>query len=231
MVTAALGIATRPTAIACAGTRGTRKAAPSAASAARTPSTAPAAVGKAHLQASTASRPIPASPHRETPGCRQLPCVAAIVADCDDPDSRLMPPATAYYAEEDRWDTLASELGQLVLSVAPRWLVVVEGVGHCMDPSEAGGQCTAASSMGQNMKLSTWWGENLQAASQYPIDLGVPQKLVYSPHVYGPSVAQQPYFNDGAFPRNMPTIWRTQWSQLPKLAREPVPVLIGEWGG
>jgi len=136
-----------------------------------------------------------------------------------------------YYASEDRWDTLAAKLGNVVLDLAPRWLVVVEGVGHCMDSAEQGGSCEVPSSVGQDFKTSTWWGENLQAATRYPIELRLPRKLVYSPHVYGPSVSSQPYFNSQSFPQNMPAIWRTQWSTLPKLASSPVPILIGEWGG
>ena len=126
------------------------------------------------------------------------------------------------YDAEDRWDVLAAELGRIVLSLAPRWLVVVEGVGHCMDPSSAGGSCVVPSSKGQNMQLSTWWVENMQAAERYQIRLPVEQKLVYSPHVYGPSVASQPYFNSPSFPRNMPSVWRTQWAGIPKLGSSPV---------
>ena len=32
-------------------------------------------------------------------------------------------------------------------------------------------------------------------------------KLVYSPHVYGPSVYMQHYFNAEGFPSNMPQLW------------------------
>ena len=41
--------------------------------------------------------------------------------------------------------------------------------------------------------------------------LSNPEKLVYSPHVYGPSVYQQHYFDDQRFPANMPEVrvWRT----------------------
>lgn len=46
-----------------------------------------------------------------------------------------------YYASEDRWDTLAAKLGNVVLDLAPRWLVVVEGVGHCMDSAGAQISC------------------------------------------------------------------------------------------
>ena len=75
----------------------------------------------------------------------------------------------------------------------------------------------------------TWWGENLQAAVRHPIKLKLSNKLVYSPHVYGPSVNNQPYFLDKTFPDNMPAIWQLQWAHVPHAS--DTPVVIGEWGG
>jgi len=62
-----------------------------------------------------------------------------------------------------------------------------------------------------------------------PITLVNQDKLVYSPHVYGPSVAFQPYFSDPNFPNNMPAIWEDHWSFLPNLTGKAV--VFGEWGG
>ena len=45
-----------------------------------------------------------------------------------------------------------------VLGQCPRWLVFVEGVGHCMNTE---GACTAPSAVGQNLAVPTWWGENV----------------------------------------------------------------------
>ncbi len=42
---------------------------------------------------------------------------------------------------------------------------------------------------------------------QTPIVLPVPDKLVYSPHVYGPDVFAQPYFSVPDFPTNLHDIW------------------------
>ena len=153
------------------------------------------------------------------------------------------------YAEQDRWDTLASALGAHVLSLCPRWLIFVEGVGHCMQQTTAapaadangdataaaatgGGPCQAPSAVDQRMSVATWWGENLQGAAQYPVALPLERKLVYSPHVYGPSVANQDYFNANGFPSNMPSVWALQWARIP--TREDAgtpPVVLGEWGG
>lgn len=50
------------------------------------------------------------------------------------------------YAEEDRWDSLASELGAAVHEKCPRWLAFVQGVGHCHQQRE--GPCTLPSAPG-----------------------------------------------------------------------------------
>jgi len=46
-----------------------------------------------------------------------------------------------------------------------------------------------------------------QHVTQAPVQLPVPDKLVFSPHVYGPDVHGQPYFSHKQFPANMPEIW------------------------
>ncbi len=58
-------------------------------------------------------------------------------------------------------------------------------------------------------------------------------QVLYSPHVYGPSVATQPYFGARDFPRNLRAIWAEQWGHLTvgPSASESVGILIGEWGG
>lgn len=134
---------------------------------------------------------------------------------------------TRNYPPEQRWDTLASDLGNTVLDKCPRWVIFAEGVGHCMVDSQVG--CPSPSSVGQDVRVATWWGENLQGALRYPIKLKLPNKLVLSPHVYGPSVSNQPYFTEKGFPDNLPAIWRLQWGHIP--LRSGTPVVLGEWGG
>lgn len=124
-------------------------------------------------------------------------------------------------------------LAQLVLAIAPRWLVAVEGVGYCMQETKAG-PCPAPSAKGMRMSKYSFWGENLQAVPTYPVDVGLRGKVVYSPHSYGPSVSNQPYFSGAeGFPANMPDIWHMQWGHIsthPDEAKR-APVLLGEWGG
>ncbi|KAF4320338.1 hypothetical protein BBO99_00005784 [Phytophthora kernoviae] len=78
-------------------------------------------------------------------------------------------------------------------------------------------------------EIPCFWGENFQAAGKYPVSLEVKQRLVYCPHVYGPAVAWQPYFNADDFPENMTFVWDTHFGLLKQ--RTDVPLVIGEWGG
>ena len=63
------------------------------------------------------------------------------------------------------------------------------------------------------------------------MDLGKYQnKLVYSPHDYGPTVYEQPWFEgDYTFDSMMEDCWYDNWLYIhdEKIA----PLLIGEWGG
>lgn len=43
----------------------------------------------------------------------------------------------------------------------------------------------------------SWWGGELRKAIEYPVEFDVPQKLVYSPHYYSPSVYPAQYFYTG----------------------------------
>nr|BAF57335.1 putative glycosyl hydrolase family5 [uncultured symbiotic protist of Hodotermopsis sjoestedti] len=76
-----------------------------------------------------------------------------------------------------------------------------------------------------------WWGGNLYAVRDYPINLGSHQnKLVYSPHEYGPSVSQQTWF-EGSFTYDSlyADHWKDSWLYI--VEDNIAPLLIGEWGG
>lgn len=110
-----------------------------------------------------------------------------------------------------RWRELVAMGARAVLGANPRILVFVEGVG---DLSDAGG-------------YAPFWGENLSAALTAPVD--VPRsRLVFAPHVYGPSVYRQPYFSDASFPSNMTGIWDVHFGHVRKSG---YPIAIGEFGG
>jgi endoglucanase len=111
---------------------------------------------------------------------------------------------------ETDWNKAAERIGDAILEINPKLLIVVEGV--------------------QTYKgEGTWWGGNLAGAKDVPVRLKVPSKLVYSPHVYGPSVFAQPYFSNASFPNNMQTIWDNHFGFLEKTKQGCI--LIGEWGG
>eukprot|EP01084_Bolivina_argentea_P061532 112467_1 len=82
----------------------------------------------------------------------------------------------------------------------------------------------------EGCKDNCFWGENLQNVEQYPVILNMNDKIVYSPHCYGPSVYEQEYFNDDNFPQNMPNIWTTHWGYLMNVNGMNA-IVTGEWGG
>ncbi|MBC9727168.1 cellulase family glycosylhydrolase [Streptomyces sp. TRM68367] len=107
------------------------------------------------------------------------------------------------------WRLAAQRAGNAVLSVNPELLIMVEGV---------------QSHNGAN----GWWGGNLMGVAQYPVQLDVPNQLVYSAHDYATSVAQQPWFSDPSFPDNMPGVWDRYWGYIFK--QNIAPVWLGEFG-
>ncbi|GAB7109199.1 cellulase family glycosylhydrolase [Streptomyces phaeofaciens JCM 4814] len=107
------------------------------------------------------------------------------------------------------WRLAAQRAGNAVLSVNPNLLIFVEGV--------------------QTFNgVSGWWGGNLMGVAQYPVQLNVANRVVYSAHDYATSVAQQSWFSDPSFPANMPGIWDKYWGYIFK--QNIAPVWVGEFG-
>ncbi|MCX7850851.1 DUF4832 domain-containing protein [Thermus sp.] len=107
------------------------------------------------------------------------------------------------------WKALVQEAAQEVLKENPRILVAVEGVGNL---SDHGG-------------YPAFWGGNLKEATD---DLGLGDRLLYLPHVYGPSVHAMPYFSHPSFPENLPPIWDLHFGHL---SGRGLPWGVGEFGG
>jgi endoglucanase len=107
------------------------------------------------------------------------------------------------------WRLAAQRAGNAILATNPNLLIIVEGV------STYDGQ-------------STWWGGNLMGAEAYPVQLSIPNRLVYSPHEYPASVSVQPWFSERTFPNNLPAVWDKYWGYLAR--RNIAPILIGELG-
>ena len=115
------------------------------------------------------------------------------------------------------WRLAAERAGNAIHEVNPNWLILVEGIEKTQD--EFGGV------------LGWYWmGGSLQYARQYPVRLKVPNKLVYSPHDYGPGVWElQGWFMDPEFPGSLPKTWNYFWGYLVK--ENIAPVIVGEFGG
>lgn len=113
------------------------------------------------------------------------------------------------------WGDFARRMGDFVLGLCPRWLIIVEGVGG------NNGQCGALGHGG------CWWGENILSQREHPIQLSLPNRLVLSPHVYGHG--GQAYMSAADFPANMPEVWSDHWADVS--TDTGVPILLGEWGG
>lgn len=110
------------------------------------------------------------------------------------------------------WNLAAERAAAEVLAVNPDLLVFVEGVADNPVCSSGSGH---------------WWGGNLEPQACAPLDIP-DDKLVLSPHVYGPDVFAQPYFDDPSFPANLPAIWDQHFGFL---ADEGHILAPGEFGG
>ena len=74
-----------------------------------------------------------------------------------------------------------------------------------------------------------WWGGNLEGVRRHPVRLQRANRLVYSPHEYGPGVFPQPWFGRPTPARRLERRWRDGWGFI---AQQGIaPLLIGEFGG
>jgi len=122
------------------------------------------------------------------------------------------------------WRLAAGRIGNAVLATNPNWLIFVEGV-SC--PS--GGTPNIYDNIPDDPLQCDWWGGNLALAGQYPVQLNVAHRLVYSAHDYGISVYdRQPWFKDSSFPNNLPAVWDHFWGYLYR--QNIAPVWVGEFG-
>lgn len=111
------------------------------------------------------------------------------------------------------WNKAAERAASQILANAPNILIFVEGIQE--NPSCSNGQ------------FGHFWGENLEPLACTPLNIPT-NRLVLSPHVYGPDVYDQPYFQVGNFPANMPAIWNAHFGQFVDAGYA---VVVGEFGG
>ena len=130
--------------------------------------------------------------------------------------------------DSDNWKYIAEKAANSVLKQNPNVLVMVEGIEIYPIDTKKNGNFSSTNSADY---LFFWWGVNLRVEKDNPIDLGKYQnKLVYSPHDYGPAVYQQPWFKSGY---NYNSLYKDCWHDNWFYIQEDgiAPLLIGEWGG
>lgn len=127
------------------------------------------------------------------------------------------------------WKAAAEKAGNIILDVNPHALIVIEGIQ--IYPKDIGSNNFI--SMNEDDYYNSWWGGNLRAVRDYPIDFGseaLNKQVVYSPHDYGPAVYQQPWFYEGfSYDSLKKDYWYDSWLYIDD--EKIAPLLIGEWGG
>lgn len=113
----------------------------------------------------------------------------------------------AYY-----WKAAAESAAAAVLAVNPNLMVFVQGIFGNMD--------------GIEKSVPMNWGENLQPQAYQPLNIPI-EKLVLSPHTYGPDVYVKASFGAANFPANLAADWETLFGQFSATHA----VVVGEWGG
>ena len=122
--------------------------------------------------------------------------------------------ATWGTGQANDWRRAAERAGNAVLAKAPSWLVLVEGI----EGPVAGGQ-----------QLDRhWWGGNLEGVRNNPVRLSVPNRLVYSPHEYGPGVFAQPWFSSPDMSSILADRWQKGFGYIHEAGTAPI--LVGEFG-
>jgi aryl-phospho-beta-D-glucosidase BglC (GH1 family) len=131
-------------------------------------------------------------------------------------------------SDPDNWRYIAEKAANAVLSKNPNALVLVEGIEIYPKNIEDDPHFTSTN---PGDYYSAWWGGNLRGVKDNPVNLGKYQnKLVYSPHDYGPSVYAQDWFKgDYTYSSVMSDYWRDSWFYIHE--SNTAPLLIGEWGG
>ena len=129
---------------------------------------------------------------------------------------------------KNNWKHTAEVAAAKILAKNPNVLIMVEGTEIYPIDIQKNGDFKSTD---EKDYYFNWWGGNLRGVKDFPVDLGKYQnKLVYSPHDYGPTVYQQPWFKGTyTFDSLMKDCWRDNWFYIHE--NGTAPLLIGEWGG
>lgn len=130
--------------------------------------------------------------------------------------------------DKNNWKYTAECAAARILARNPNVLIMVEGTEIYPTDLKTNSDY---SSKDEDDYYFNWWGGNLRGVRDYPVDLGKYQnKLVYSPHDYGPTVYEQPWFKkDYNYDTLMEDCWYDNWLYI--YDEDIAPLLIGEWGG
>ena len=110
------------------------------------------------------------------------------------------------------WKTAAEAAATAVLAANPNLLIFVQGIAGNFD--------------GREKSVPMNWGEDFQPEAYQPLNI-VAQKLVLTPHTYGPDVYAKASFAAANFPANLAADWDALFGQF----SATYPVVAGEWGG
>ncbi len=130
--------------------------------------------------------------------------------------------------DANNWKHVAETAAARILAKNPNVLILVEGIE--IYPIDLNSNSDFHSTNEKDYYFN-WWGGNLRGVKDYPIDLEkYRNKLVYSPHDYGPTVYKQPWFEGSYnFDSLMKDCWHDNWFYIHE--NNTAPLLIGEWGG
>ena len=111
------------------------------------------------------------------------------------------------------WKPATESAAAAILAANPNLLIFVQGITANFDGVE-------------RTDIALNWGENFQPQAYQPLNIPY-DKLVLSPHTYGPDVYVKAAFNSPNFPANLAADWEQLFGQF-----EPVHTVVpGEWGG
>ena len=113
----------------------------------------------------------------------------------------------------DFWKPAAELASAAVLAANPNLLIFVQGINGEFDGKE-------------NSNIPMNWGEDFQPQAYLPLNIPS-NKLVLTPHTYGPDVFMKSSFSSSNFPANLPANWDTLFGQF----NQRYSIVVGEWGG
>ena len=121
-------------------------------------------------------------------------------------------PAKGGCSEDDtahNWPMAAQRAGNAILKANPNLLIFVEGL-DCYD-NDCG-----------------WWGGNLLGVAEHPVEFAVRNRLVYSPHDFGPNLYPQKWFNGATTRASLYGVWDKYFGYIYNAGMAPL--WLGEFG-